>query len=44
MKSIKEMDEAEGFGPQQDDTPVEVPEGQIKKLKDPYRWVKDGTW
>jgi hypothetical protein len=33
VKSVKEMDEAKGFGPQQDDTPVEVPETQIKKLK-----------
>ena len=44
VKSVRELDEAKGFGPQQDDTPVAVPEEQIKQLKDNHRRVKDGKW
>lgn len=33
VKSIKEMDKKKGFGAQQDDSSVDIPNGQVKKLK-----------
>ena len=46
VKSIKEMDAAKGFAPQQDDTPVDVPDGQVIKypLSDDGSRVNDGDW
>ena len=48
VKSVKEMDEQQGFGPQQDDGTVDVPGGQVKKLPgtptaDKTK-VPDGNW
>ena len=33
VKSVKELDQEKGFGPQQDDSSVDVHQNQIKKLK-----------
>jgi hypothetical protein len=48
VKSVKEMDEEKGFGPQQDDRPVEVPPGQVKHLPGTQTadtsGVSDGKW
>lgn len=33
VRSVKELDLEKGFGAQQDDSPVDVPEDQIKKIK-----------
>jgi len=46
VKPVKQMDEAKGFEPQQDDDPVEVPGGQIVNLgaKQAGLPVKDGVW
>lgn len=46
VKSIKEMDEAKGFGPQQDDSPVDIADDQIVNYPvepDPNN-VIDGDW
>lgn len=44
VKSILKIDEDKGFAPQQDDSPVEIPDEQITKLPpDPHK-VKDGKW
>ncbi len=44
VKSVKDMDEQKGFGTQQDDSSVDVPDQQVKELgKDPSR-VEDGKW
>lgn len=32
VESVKELDEKKGFGPQQDDSTVEVPEGHVVKV------------
>ncbi len=42
--SIKEMDLLNGFSPQQNDAPVEVPEGQVQKLAPAGPKVGDGKW
>jgi hypothetical protein len=49
VKSIKEMDAAKGFKPQQDDDPVHVPDHVVKKLHVPKSAkrkdvVADGDW
>jgi hypothetical protein len=44
VKSVKEMDENQGFAPQQDDTSVDIPQAQIKKLKVDPDGVRDGNW
>lgn len=44
VKSVKEMDEQKGFGPQQDDTSVNVPEDKIIKYDIAPHEVKDGEW
>ena len=49
VKSIKEFDEEQGFGPQQDDDPVGIPKHLVKKLhpvKPPKERdvVRDGDW
>jgi hypothetical protein len=46
VKSIKEMDAAKGFTPQQDDEPVPVPDHVVKKLhvSKPHDVVADGDW
>ncbi len=38
------MDKAKGFAPQQDDTPVEIPDAQIFNLGAKPDEVKDGNW
>ena len=39
------MDQAKGFGPQQDDDSVEIPDSHIKKyLIGPSDEVHDGDW
>lgn len=46
-KSIKEMDEAKGFGPQQDDASIVVPDDVVKTLTPPARdpgAIHDGAW
>jgi hypothetical protein len=47
VKSVKDMDADKGFAPQQDDSPVNVPEDKIIKYPvksaDPNE-VKDGEW
>lgn len=42
VKTIKDIDGDKGFGSQQDDTPVDVPPGQVTKLGD-KTLVNDGT-
>lgn len=44
VKSVKEMDEQKGFEPQQDDSPVNVPDDLIVKYKVKTDDVKDGEW
>ncbi len=44
VDSIKEIDLQKGFAPQQDDGPVEVPEGQIEKLVPAGAKVADTKW
>ncbi|MGK7873111.1 MAG: hypothetical protein AB4426_07300 [Xenococcaceae cyanobacterium] len=46
IKSVMGMDKEKGFAPQQDDTSVEIPDEQVKKLplkSDPDA-VRDGNW
>jgi hypothetical protein len=38
------MDKNQGFAPQQDDTSVDIPQAQIKKLKVDPDGVRDGNW
>ncbi len=46
VKSVKQMDKKKGFSPQQDDTSIKIPDGQVKKLKSEKDKdkVKDGKW
>jgi hypothetical protein len=44
VKSVKEKDKEKGSKPQQDDSPVQVPNGQVKKLKAGPVKVKNGSW
>jgi hypothetical protein len=47
VKSVKEMDAEKGFGPQQDDSSVDVPDDQVIKYKMPKKnpnEVEDGEW
>ncbi|ADG82854.1 hypothetical protein [Thermincola potens] len=44
VKSVKEMDKEKGFAPQQDDSSVEIPENQVKKIKLDPESVIDGKW
>lgn len=44
VKSIKEMDEQKGFEPQQDDSPVNVPDDLVIKYKLKTDEVQDGDW
>jgi len=44
VKSVKAMDEAKGFGAQQDDSPVAVPAGQVKGIAPDPGVVPDGAW
>jgi hypothetical protein len=44
IKTIKEMDQEKGFSPQQDDTPIEVSDSQVKVLKSDPTLVEDGEW
>lgn len=45
VKTVKEKDQEKGFGHQQDDEPVEVPEDKVIKYKmDPDEGVKNGEW
>jgi hypothetical protein len=49
VKSVRELDEEKGFGPQQDDDPVAIPQHMVKKLhpvKPPKQRdvVADGDW
>jgi hypothetical protein len=44
VKTIKGMDQEKGFSPQQDDTPIEVSESQVKVLKSDPTLVEDGEW
>ena len=44
VKSVKEMDNNQGFAPQQDDTSVDIPQAQIKKLNLDPDGVRDGNW
>jgi hypothetical protein len=45
VKTVKEKDAEKGFGSQQDDEPVEVPEDKVIKYKmNPDDEVKDGDW
>ena len=46
VKSVKEMDAEKGFGPQQDDDPVDVPDHLVHKahVKTPKGVVADGDW
>lgn len=46
VSSVKEMDEARGFAPQQDDAPVEVPVSQITPVAkmDSALPVEGGNW
>ena len=43
VKSVKDMDKEKGFSPQQDDTPVDVPDQQVAILK-AQKTVTDGKW
>lgn len=42
IRSVKELDAQRGFGPQQDDTPVAVPEGQVHTLGKSPNKGRDG--
>jgi len=44
VRSIKTVDQGKGFGPQQDDAPVEVPASKVRKLGAKKKHIKDGTW
>ncbi len=44
VKSVKDMDKKKGFGAQQDDTPVEVGDGQVVTLGAEGEPVRDGKW
>ncbi len=44
VKSVKQMDIDKGFAPQQDDTPIEILDTQIKHLKLAPGQVSDGNW
>src|SRR5262245_60568588 len=46
VKSVKEVDAEKGFGPQQDDDPVDVPDHLVHKahVKTPNGVVTDGDW
>lgn len=44
IKTIKEIDHEKGFSPQQDDSPVEVPDTKVIKCGIGKRKVKDGQW
>jgi hypothetical protein len=46
VESVKEMDREKGFGPQQDDDPVHVPDHVVTKLhvSTPKGVVADGDW
>jgi hypothetical protein len=46
VKSVKEMDQQKGFGPQQDDDAVHVPDHVVTKLQvsTPKGVVRDGDW
>jgi hypothetical protein len=46
VKSVKEMDADKGFEPQQDDSTVEIPDGNVVKykVKKPKPTVEDGDW
>lgn len=44
VKSIKAIDEQKGFAPQQDDSPVNVPDDLIIKYNVKTDEVKDGEW
>lgn len=44
VKAVKEMDEEKGFGPHQDDSPVEIKPGYVKTLGSDPSLVKDGKW
>jgi hypothetical protein len=44
VKSVKEMDQAKGFSPQQDDTPVVIPDSKVKKIGVKKKHIKDGSW
>ncbi len=43
LKTVKEIDDEKGFGSQQDDSPVDVPAGQVKTIKD-ETVVHNGSW
>lgn len=43
VKTIKDIDDKKGFGPQQDDSTVEIPPEQVEAITDP-NLVSDGTW
>jgi hypothetical protein len=43
VKTVKEVDDEKGFGSQQDDWTVDVPEDQVKTIKD-ESLVNDGSW
>lgn len=43
VKTVKEIDDDKGFGKQQDDSPVDVPPGQVKTIKD-ETLVDNGAW
>jgi hypothetical protein len=46
VKSVKEVDAEKGFAPQQDDDPVDVPDGLVHKahVETPKGVVRDGDW
>jgi hypothetical protein len=44
VKTVKEMDEDQGFDPQQDDSSVDVPDSFIKKLGQTFKRIKEGKW
>jgi hypothetical protein len=44
VKSVKQMDKKKGFGNQQDDNPVKITDGQVKKIKPGEQEIKDGEW
>lgn len=44
VKTVKEMDKEKGFGPQQDDTSVEVQDDQVVKYHMGRRKIASGSW
>jgi hypothetical protein len=44
VKSVKEMDKGKGFGSQQDDSPVKIPQGHVTILGGQGDVVRDGDW